>query len=267
MTASFSPIGVLMSTRSCISAAARSVKVTARISCGFAASEVMRWTIRAVSTCVFPVPAPATTRSGPAPCSTARRCSGVSVPRMSGFGSPSAKLSCSFILAPAGPVSADRPFVLLSAPRVPLRKRDERSHDRTLRPLGRVRAVAVEPERPCDVEVRPLRAFLDRGIEERGGLDRPALASRAVADVGHLTFDLFAVFVGEGHRPEAVARLGAGGADGLDERGGLAEEPGEVVAQSDGDRPGERGDVDHPCRALALRVADPVDEDEPALGV
>src|SRR2546430_1546643 len=238
MTASFSPIGVLISTRSCISAAARSVKVTARISCGFAAREVMRCTIRAVSTCVFPVPAPATTRSGPSPCSTARRCSGVSVPRMSGFGSPSAKLSCSFTLRPAaGGVSVDRPFVLLSAPRVSLRKRDERSHDRTLRPLGRVRAVAVEPERPRDVEVRPLGPILDRGIEERGGLDRPALTSRAVADVGNLTFDLFAVLVGEGHRPEAVTRLRAGGADGLDERGGGGREARGGGVQGGGGRP------------------------------
>ena len=78
-----------------ISLAARSVNVTARISFGFAARDVMRWTIRAVRTWVFPVPAPATTSSAPAPCSTARRCSSVSDPRMFGRSSPSPKVSCS----------------------------------------------------------------------------------------------------------------------------------------------------------------------------
>ncbi len=95
IAASFKPSGVLMSTRSCIPAAAFSVKVTARISCGFAARDSMRWTTRAVRTCVFPVPAPATMSSGPVPCSTARRCSSVRPPRMLGFGSPSPKASCS----------------------------------------------------------------------------------------------------------------------------------------------------------------------------
>ncbi len=96
MPASFRPSGVLRSTRSCICAAAFSVKVTARISCGFAAPAAMSWTIRAVSTCVFPVPAPATTSSAPVPCMTARRCSSVSVARMSGRGSaPSPNSSCS----------------------------------------------------------------------------------------------------------------------------------------------------------------------------
>ena len=101
IAASFNPRGVLRSTRSCMPAAAFSVNVTARISCGLAAPAAIRWTTRAVSTCVFPVPAPATMSSGPAPCSTARRCSSVRPPRMSGFGSPSPKASCSVTRGPA----------------------------------------------------------------------------------------------------------------------------------------------------------------------
>ncbi len=102
IAASLSPIGVLRSTRSCICAAAFSVKVTARISCGLAAAVAMRWTIRAVSTWVLPVPAPATTRSGPAPCSTARRCSPVSEARMSGRGSPPSQNSSWSLMRSAG---------------------------------------------------------------------------------------------------------------------------------------------------------------------
>src|SRR6266542_2986260 len=95
IAASLSPSGVLRSTRSCIVAAAFSVNVSARISCGFALPEAMRWTIRAVITWVFPVPAPATMRSGPSPCSAAARCSRVRPARMSGFSSASPNRSCS----------------------------------------------------------------------------------------------------------------------------------------------------------------------------
>src|SRR4051794_18475101 len=75
------PYGTSWSTRSCISAAAFSVNVRARISDGFARRVATSQAIRRVITCVFPVPAPATTRSGPSPCVTARSCSGFSPPR------------------------------------------------------------------------------------------------------------------------------------------------------------------------------------------
>src|ERR1700716_1262889 len=91
--------------------------------------------------------------------------------------------------------------------RVPLRKRDQRADHRTLRALGRLRPITLEPERAGDVEMRPLRAVLDRRVEERGRFDRAALAPRAVADIRDLTLDLIAVLIGEGHRPEAIARV------------------------------------------------------------
>src|SRR2546428_2277859 len=265
MTASFSPIGVLMSTRSCISAAARSVKVTARIWCGLAAAEAMRCTIRAVSTWVLPVPAPATTSSGPPACSTARRCSGVRVCRMSGFGSASRKVSCS-VIPTAPPGADDRSCVLLSLLRQVLRKGYERAHHRALWPLRRLRAIALEPERARDVEVRPFGAVLDGRFEERRGLDRAALAPRAVTDVRDLSFDLFAELLREGHGPEPVAGGRARSAHELDERVGFSEEPGVVVAKGHGDRAGERRDVDDAFGALPLGVGDAVDEHEPAFG-
>src|SRR5436190_248413 len=215
MTASFSPIGVLMSTRSCISAAARSVNVTARISCGLAAPEVMRWTMRAVSTWVFPVPAPATTRRGPKPCSTASLCSGWSPWRMSGRGSPRRKLSCSVI--------------------------------------------SGDLERRARPDRNPLYA----------AADPPASGPSpgAVPDVGHLTLDLVAVLVGEWHGPHAIARRRSGLADDSDERVRLAEQTTEMLAQADRDRAGQGCHVDHALCAFALGVGDPVDQDEPALGI
>ena len=70
---SATPISASM--RSRISRAALLVKVTARISCGRARPEAMRWATRVVSTRVLPVPAPASTSTGPSSASTARRCS------------------------------------------------------------------------------------------------------------------------------------------------------------------------------------------------
>src|SRR3990172_5736508 len=65
------PYGTSRSTRACISSAAFSVKVRARISSGrarlVAMSQAMRW----VTTRVLPVPGPASTSSGPSPCVTA----------------------------------------------------------------------------------------------------------------------------------------------------------------------------------------------------
>ena len=64
-------------TRSRISRAALLVKVTARICDGWADCPVaMRWAMRVVSTRVLPVPAPASTSTGPSVASTAARCSG-----------------------------------------------------------------------------------------------------------------------------------------------------------------------------------------------
>src|SRR6267378_7228982 len=91
--------------------------------------------------------------------------------------------------------------------RVPLRERDQRADHRTLRALGRLWPIALEPERASDVEMRPLRAILDRRVEERGRFDRAALAPRAVANIRDLTLDLIAVLIGERHRPQAVARV------------------------------------------------------------
>src|SRR5205085_11197256 len=116
---------------------------------------------------------------------------------------------------------------------VPLRERHERPDRRTLRALRGLRAVLVAPERPGDVEVGPLGARLDRGIQERGGLDGAALAPGAVRDVGDVALDLVAVLIGERHRPEAIPRFGADPPHVLDERLRLAEEAAEVVAERD----------------------------------
>ena len=56
------------------------MKVSARISDGFARREAMSQAIRRVMTWVLPVPAPATTSSGPSPCVTARSWSGFKPP-------------------------------------------------------------------------------------------------------------------------------------------------------------------------------------------
>ena len=63
--------------RSFISRAALLVKVTARISDGRARPRLRIWAIRVVSTRVLPVPAPASTSTGPSSVSTASRCSGL----------------------------------------------------------------------------------------------------------------------------------------------------------------------------------------------
>jgi hypothetical protein len=62
--------------RSFISRAALLVKVTARICEGKAFPVARMWAMRVVSTRVLPVPAPASTRTGPSVVSTASRCSG-----------------------------------------------------------------------------------------------------------------------------------------------------------------------------------------------
>ena len=67
-----------------ISRAALLVKVTASSSHGLARPVVSRWASRVVSTRVLPVPAPASTRTGPSVASTAARCSGFSPPSASG---------------------------------------------------------------------------------------------------------------------------------------------------------------------------------------
>ena len=61
-----------------ISRAALLVKVTARICEGKARPVARMWAMRVVSTRVLPVPAPASTRTGPSVVSTASRCSGFS---------------------------------------------------------------------------------------------------------------------------------------------------------------------------------------------
>ena len=66
-------------TRFFISRAALLVKVTARICQGLARPVASRWAMRVVSTRVLPVPAPASTRTGPSVASTASRCSGFSL--------------------------------------------------------------------------------------------------------------------------------------------------------------------------------------------
>ncbi|EHH08430.1 hypothetical protein MEA186_25804 [Mesorhizobium amorphae CCNWGS0123] len=59
-----------------ISRAALLVKVTARIWEGNALPVARMWAMRVVNTRVLPVPAPASTRTGPSVVSTASRCSG-----------------------------------------------------------------------------------------------------------------------------------------------------------------------------------------------
>ena len=62
--------------RSRISRAALLVKVTASSSHGRARLVLRMWARRVVSTRVLPVPAPASTSTGPSTASTAARCSG-----------------------------------------------------------------------------------------------------------------------------------------------------------------------------------------------
>ena len=68
------PYGTSRSTRACISSAARSVKVSARICSGRARLVAMSQAMRRVTTCVLPVPGPASTSRGPSPWVTAWRC-------------------------------------------------------------------------------------------------------------------------------------------------------------------------------------------------
>ena len=68
-------------TRAFISRAALLVKVTARISFGRARPVLSRCAMRAVSARVLPVPAPASTRTGPSSASTAARWAGFSPSR------------------------------------------------------------------------------------------------------------------------------------------------------------------------------------------
>src|SRR5438309_9865638 len=192
---------------------------------------------------------------------------------MSGRGSPSRKLSCSVIereLAstrsarpraparwgtgrrPGGPPPrkegfgraepwwSDRPFVRLSGLGEALRKGDQRPNSRALRAFWSMRSVAFEPEGAGDIHVRPLGAVLHSGFEEGGGGDGTSGPSTgAVSDVGHLTLDLVAVLVREGHRPHPIAGRRGGHADDIDERVRLTEVPAEVLAQADRDRPGQ----------------------------
>jgi hypothetical protein len=67
--------------RSRISRAALLVKVTTSISHGRARPVARMWARRVVSTRVLPVPAPASTSTGPSVASTAARCSGFSPSR------------------------------------------------------------------------------------------------------------------------------------------------------------------------------------------
>ena len=68
---------LIADTRSRISRAALLVKVTARIWLGQALRVAIRWASRAVSAAVLPVPAPASTSTGPSVVSTASRCGGL----------------------------------------------------------------------------------------------------------------------------------------------------------------------------------------------
>src|SRR2546428_3827928 len=100
----------------------------------------------------------------------------------------------------------DSPCVLLSVLRVALRKCDQRANGGPLRAFWSMRSVAFEPEGAGDIHVRPLGAVLHSGFEEGGGGDGTSGPSTgAVSDVGHLTLDLVAVLVREGHRPHPIA--------------------------------------------------------------
>ena len=71
----------MRATRSFISREALLVKVTAKISCARASPSATMCAMRVVSTRVLPVPAPASTSTGPSVASTAERCSGLSPSR------------------------------------------------------------------------------------------------------------------------------------------------------------------------------------------
>src|SRR5947199_4710745 len=158
---------------------------------------------------------------------------------MSGRGSPRRKLSCSVISSdlerqarpdrnplyaaadpPAsgrcptargpsvGPSrdSLDRPHVLFSVLRIALCKSDQGANGRTLRSFRCVGPVALKPERPSDVQMRPFSPLVHGGFEEGGGGDGASGPSTsAVSDVGHLTLDLVAVLVRKGQRPDPIA--------------------------------------------------------------
>src|SRR5512145_2507367 len=134
-------------TRSRISPAALFVKVTARIASGAMPHTPISQATRLVSTRVFPLPAPASTRSGPSVAWTASRCSGFR---------PSRSASASTSWAPGGR-SGDRRT--LAAPRRPARARP--AHGRSsfeedrARPGGAV--VALEDAHVEPVAARELR--------------------------------------------------------------------------------------------------------------
>src|SRR5216684_4593472 len=77
------------STRWRISSAALLVKVMARMRNGLTPSSVIRWAMRWVRTRVLPYPAPATTSSGPWPCTTASSLSGLRPSAGTGIVTPS----------------------------------------------------------------------------------------------------------------------------------------------------------------------------------
>lgn len=112
------------SSRSASSPAARTLYVSMRMFSGARlGSDPSRCRTRSTTTVVLPVPAPASTMSGPPPHSTARRCSSVSATR-------GALVSRPWIVSCNGPPSSvNRPY----APPVPTVCHDHRTHHPIIR--------------------------------------------------------------------------------------------------------------------------------------
>ena len=95
----------------------------------------------------------------------------------------------------------------------------------------------------------------------------PPPADADVAQVGDLGVEQLAVVVGQRQRPRALADAVGGRAHLLVPGVVGAHQARDLVAERDGDRAGERRDVDDRVGLLLAREAERVGEDEPAFGV
>ncbi len=104
--------------------------------------------------------------------------------------------------------------------------------------------------------------------EQEGGGDAAGLAGTAdVAHVGHIGVDVAPVVVGQRHRPRRLAGTFPGAPHLFDEGIVGPEEGGDVLAQGDHRRPGQRGQVDDGVRLRLGGQREPIGQHQPALGV
>src|SRR5215203_2649899 len=121
--------------------------------------------------------------------------------------------------------------------------------------------------RTGDVEVRPGR-LVDEALEELRRRDGAAVASACVLHVGELRVDELVVGRAERHAPDLLARGLARGRQALRDLVVVREQAGVLLAERDHDGAGERREVDHELRLVALlHVPEEIGEHEPAFRV